>query len=769
MTANSSQANALEQALVGQQADRDVVAPLFFRLGNKEDRNDLHSLLQQKPYIRIFDTIDQQLAELVKASFPKRTLNSEEIAVLEKNHLNGTPKMEYGVWVYYPWNEKLVHILDEDEFITMRTNRNRYKITPEEQALLMQKKVGVIGLSVGQSVSVTLCMERGCGELRIADFDELEITNLNRLRSGVHNMGLKKSVIVAREIAEIDPFLKVTCFHEGITSDNLERFLLQDGKLDVLIDECDSVDIKINCRIAAKKHHIPVLMEASDRGTVDVERFDLEPERPILHGFVEHLDLTNLHLAKTMEEKLPFILPIVGVETMSTRAKASAIEIGQTISTWPQLASAVAMGGGITADVCRRILLDQFDESGRYFVDIEELIGNSGKSAERFIYRKKSLTNKEIVGLASQVPAFEKDNADEIDLWTVRELVGAAIAAPSPGNNQPWKWYFDGLRLHLFHDIERSESFGDFRNVASYMTFGTVVENLRLKARALGLSVTERFFPTKDQELHIGTFGFVRKQLEKDKLVDFIDVRFTNRHLGNQQPIDREVLSALKDAVDTIADVDLKIIDDRAKLNRLADIAGKSEKLRLFIQQGHYELFEKEVRWSVEEAEETRDGLDLRLLELNAKDSIGFHVSRDRDAIKLLANWGKGEALENMTGKLVSTSSAVGLITASSIAPTDCLAVGSAMQRLWLAASEHSVSIQPILSPILHFLMINHGMGNTMPVGVEQEFRKLNLMFNEIFEIPQNKEEPLFFFRMFYGKNPTVKSFRLAIKDVLLT
>src|SRR5690606_18884411 len=113
-----------------------------------------------------------------------------------------------------------------------------YKITPEEQQVLAGKKVGVIGLSVGQSVSLTLAMERGLGELRIADFDELEITNLNRLRSGVQNLGLKKTVIVAREIAEIDPYLKVTCFHEGINNDNMESFLLDEGKLDVLIDEC---------------------------------------------------------------------------------------------------------------------------------------------------------------------------------------------------------------------------------------------------------------------------------------------------------------------------------------------------------------------------------------------------------------------------------------------------------------------------------------------------------------------------------------------------
>ncbi|MGB1031398.1 MAG: ThiF family adenylyltransferase, partial [Flavobacteriales bacterium] len=120
--------------------------------------------------------------------------------------MKGVEPADYGVWVYYPWLRKLVHLLDEKEFVECRTNRNKYKITAEEQEVLSKKVVGVVGLSVGQSVSLTMAMERSFGELRIADFDDLELTNLNRIRTGVHNLGLPKTTIVAREIAEIDPF-----------------------------------------------------------------------------------------------------------------------------------------------------------------------------------------------------------------------------------------------------------------------------------------------------------------------------------------------------------------------------------------------------------------------------------------------------------------------------------------------------------------------------------------------------------------------------------
>src|SRR5690606_14080404 len=151
----------------------------------------------------------------------------------------------YGLYIYYPWSNKLVHIVTQEEFIELRTSRNKHKITEEEQEKLSKATIGVIGLSVGQSVALTLAMERSFGTLRIADFDTLELTNLNRIRVGISSMGLPKTIVVAREIAEIDPFLKVELFNEGITDKNIDDFFGESKPLDLLIEECDSLPIKI--------------------------------------------------------------------------------------------------------------------------------------------------------------------------------------------------------------------------------------------------------------------------------------------------------------------------------------------------------------------------------------------------------------------------------------------------------------------------------------------------------------------------------------------
>jgi nitroreductase len=53
------------------------------------------------------------------------------------------------------------------------------------------------------------------------------------------------------------------------------------------VEECDDLYLKIALREYARKKRVPVLMETSDRGLLEIERFDLEPERGILHGLME--------------------------------------------------------------------------------------------------------------------------------------------------------------------------------------------------------------------------------------------------------------------------------------------------------------------------------------------------------------------------------------------------------------------------------------------------------------------------------------------------
>lgn len=344
--------------------------PVIFKVSNNSDLVVLNDFLRAHPEVEKIDNFSHQVSELIKSRHPHLKLSTEELEQKTIEFYQGQPADFCGNWCYFSWSRKLVHILNENDFIEVRTNRNKLKITLEEQTQLKQKTIGVIGLSVGQAIAITGVMERIFGKIKLADFDTIDLSNLNRLRTGIQNINKPKVIIAAQEIAEIDPYIKVEIHKEGITSTNIDNFI---SNLDVLIEVCDDFTTKVNSRFKARALNIPVVMDTNDRGMIDIERFDLEPDRPLFHGLIAEEKLHNLEQLNPTE-KLGLILQLVSIQNTSPRLQQSMGEIGKTINTWPQLASSIMLGAGATIDICRKILLNEPIPSGRFYIDLDELV-----------------------------------------------------------------------------------------------------------------------------------------------------------------------------------------------------------------------------------------------------------------------------------------------------------------------------------------------------------------------------------------------------------
>ena len=119
----------------------------------------------------VHDTFEEQLRDLACARSPHAKLTSDAIDAEVAALLGGRPAAECGRWVYYPWSRRLVHLLGPAEFRELRLDRNRHKITAAEQARLGAATVGIVGLSVGNAIALTLALEGVGGHLRLADFD----------------------------------------------------------------------------------------------------------------------------------------------------------------------------------------------------------------------------------------------------------------------------------------------------------------------------------------------------------------------------------------------------------------------------------------------------------------------------------------------------------------------------------------------------------------------------------------------------------------------
>ncbi|WP_181774496.1 ThiF family adenylyltransferase [Amycolatopsis pittospori] len=350
--------------------DRDVWQPTLLAPRDPTDFQALTALLASGEVREVHDTIDEQLSELIRSREPS-CRDSTEIEARKREQLAGLTMWEYGSWVWYPWSQRLVHVLPRDEYRLVRTDRNRGKVDRPEQRRLLGKRIGIIGLSVGNSAALTFALEGIGGAYKLADFDDFSLSNLNRLRAGIHELGVNKAVLSARQMFEIDPYLDIEIHRGGLTEDNIEAFFVGgQGSIDLLIEECDTPWVKVAAREYARDLRLPVVMDCNDRGMLDVERFDLEPDRPLLHGLlgdIKSVDVADL----TPQEKVELILAMVDADRISPELAASFGELGRTLSSWPQLASGVALGGALCGEAARRILLGLPCASGRFYTDLD--------------------------------------------------------------------------------------------------------------------------------------------------------------------------------------------------------------------------------------------------------------------------------------------------------------------------------------------------------------------------------------------------------------
>lgn len=364
-------------SIEGQLKPREVVSkPGIFDLSKPDVQNKVKKLFDDGAIQQVGDDYEEQLRELFAINNPS-IVYAPGFKEKTESYLDELkrrmPLWQHGRWIFYPWLSALVHVLADEDFQKVRTARNKNLINAAEQEKFYDAVIGIGGLSVGNNVVLAIVQQGGGKCFRIGDFDRLALTNINRIRAGVQNLGLLKTEMTARQIYELNPYAEVALFSDGITKENLEKFVMGPPKLDVLIDELDSLGVKYLIREQAKKYKIPVVMAADngDNAVVDVERYDLDPNLPFFQGrlgditYEELISLDKFGIGKTITKH-------IGPENITERMQQSLLQMGKTIVSWPQLGGAAWLNGAAVAYAVRKIVNGEPVESNRALISLDE-------------------------------------------------------------------------------------------------------------------------------------------------------------------------------------------------------------------------------------------------------------------------------------------------------------------------------------------------------------------------------------------------------------
>ena len=111
----------------------------------------------------------------------------------------------------------------------------------ERLAAFENATVAICGLGgLGSNIAVMLA-RAGIGKLILADFDKVEISNLNRQQYKLSQIGEYKSAALCKNLKEINPFITLEAYTAAITPDNAEEIL---SCADIICEAFDKAENK---------------------------------------------------------------------------------------------------------------------------------------------------------------------------------------------------------------------------------------------------------------------------------------------------------------------------------------------------------------------------------------------------------------------------------------------------------------------------------------------------------------------------------------------
>jgi molybdopterin/thiamine biosynthesis adenylyltransferase len=346
----------------------------------------------------IIDEYKEQLLELFLIRNPKYRFDKNYQDEYKKFEQELPSSIQWGQWFYFPWNKTTIHYLPENEYLELRTARNKNLITKQEQEKFYNACIGIAGLSVGSHCALTIAMMGGSKKIKLADPDVISVSNLNRIRYGASALNKNKAIVAARIIAEMNPYAQIEVFVEGLNPNNIDQFF--EG-LDIFVEETDSLALKISSRERAKQNKIPVIM-ATDNGDgviVDVERYDLQPDLELFNGALGSISM------KQFENFPPTDMPklatkVAGPDYIVPRMQESLLQVGRNLYSWPQLGSAATFSGIAVAYIARKIIVGDKINSGKYDLNLDAMLDGSYNDEDQIQMRKQVKDNfLKILGL----------------------------------------------------------------------------------------------------------------------------------------------------------------------------------------------------------------------------------------------------------------------------------------------------------------------------------------------------------------------------------
>lgn len=160
---------------------------------------------------------------------------------------------------------------------------------------IKDKTLLIIGIGgVGGYALEAICRS-GINNIIIVDNDTIDITNLNRqLITNLNNIGNKKVDEAKKRVLNINEKCNITCYDRFLDENNIYD-IIDNHKIDYIIDACDTMNVKKELIRISKKRNIKLITSMGTANKmhpelleiIDIRKTEYDPVAKILRKMVK--------------------------------------------------------------------------------------------------------------------------------------------------------------------------------------------------------------------------------------------------------------------------------------------------------------------------------------------------------------------------------------------------------------------------------------------------------------------------------------------------
>lgn len=281
-----------------------------------------------------------------------------------------------------------------------------------------------------------------------------------------------------------------------------------------------------------------------------------------------------------------------------------------------------------------------------------------------------------------------------IDAGIGRELLEAAVVAPSVHNSQPWQFEVGERSIDVYADAGRQLKVADAGGRSLLISCGAALFNMRVAADHLGFHPRVRLLPTETDPTHVARLVVDHRHGRHGLMEDLYSAmwsRRTNRFPFSDRPVPHSVLARMQEAT-ALENAILRVYDNPAEVERISALLREAELEEGLATPGA--------------AAERRDWVDRSAAgEGIPPQNLGPRPTR-REAV--WRDLGPARDARRPVAAFESTPT-VGILSTVLDQPVDWVRTGQALQRALLVATVDGVSAsfvnQPVEMPDLRWLL----------------------------------------------------------------